>query len=285
MDAFSIAAETKELQVSWQKLGTIHPDIPRFKQRYGMPLMGLRLVGHELEELPRDFGKGLQSLTALSLASNKLEVLPEGICRLTNLRSLNLLRNRLRLLPAKFGELLELRDLYVSSNRLESIPSSFGNLVNLGRVDLNANRLRRLPDSLQRLSCHTFVCNGNLLTSISPALCKMKHLKKMSLCENQIKYLPREIGDMARIETLHLLGNRLMELPDTLGKLTTLRELWLGARSSANNPVAGTFFPGTPSPPPLLFPSSTPAGILTSSFLCLRFLPSPPQELQGSVII
>ena len=236
MDAFSIAAETKELQVSWQKLGTIHPDIPRFKQRYGFPLAGLRLVGHDLEALPTDFGKGLQNLTALSLASNRLEMLPEGICRLTNLRSLNLLRNRLRLLPAKFGELLELRDLYVSSNRLESIPSSFGNLVNLGRVDLNANRLRRLPDSLQRLSCHTFVCNGNLLTSISPALCKMKHLKKMSLCENQIKYLPREIGDMARIETLHLLGNRLMELPDTLGKLTTLRELWLGMNNLTSLP-------------------------------------------------
>ena len=103
-------------------------------------------------------------------------------------------------------------------------------------MDLNANRLKRLPDSLQRLACHTFVCSGNLLTSIQPSLCKMKHLKKMSLCENQIKYLPREIGDMARIETLHLLGNRLMELPDTLGKLTTLRELWLGMNNLTSLP-------------------------------------------------
>ena len=30
MDAFSIAGETQELQVSWQKLGTMHPDIARF---------------------------------------------------------------------------------------------------------------------------------------------------------------------------------------------------------------------------------------------------------------
>jgi len=126
MDAFSIAGETQELQVSWQKLGTMHPDIARFKQRYGMPLQGLRLVGHELEKLSTDFGKGLQSLTALSLASNRLEMLPDGICRLTNLKSLNLLRNRLRMLPSKTGELVQLEEKLSYDAMLDNVISPDG---------------------------------------------------------------------------------------------------------------------------------------------------------------
>ena len=35
----------------------------------------------------------------------------------------------------------------------------------------------------------------------------------------------------------------------------------------------------------ILLPSSTPAGMLTSSFLCFLRLPSPPQDEHGSVIM
>jgi hypothetical protein len=82
--------------VAWQKLGDVHADLPRFRERFGKPLLTLTLVGHELRGLPPEFGDGgLRSLTSLSLASNGLTHLPESICNLGHLRQLNLLRNKL----------------------------------------------------------------------------------------------------------------------------------------------------------------------------------------------
>jgi hypothetical protein len=119
-EAFRGAVTTGELNISWQKLGTCHEDLPRFESRFGKPLLGLKLVGHELNTLPRDFGdSGLKGLISLSLASNSLENLPESLCNLTRLRTLNLLRNKLTCLPTKLGNLTNLETLYISSNRIE----------------------------------------------------------------------------------------------------------------------------------------------------------------------
>lgn len=119
-EAFRKAVTTGELNISWAKLGKCHEDLPRFEQMFGKPLQGLKLVGHELNSLPHDFGdSGLIGLISLSLTSNNLETLPESLCRLTRLRSLNLLRNKLTCLPSKFGNLINLETLYISSNRIE----------------------------------------------------------------------------------------------------------------------------------------------------------------------
>jgi Leucine-rich repeat (LRR) protein len=40
--------------------------------------------------------------------------------------------------------------------------------------------------------------------------------------------MPHELGDCAKLERLHLMGNVLGELPESMGRLGRLRELWLG---------------------------------------------------------
>jgi hypothetical protein len=43
-----------------------------------------------------------------------------------------------------------------------------------------------------------------------------------------MKYLPADIGESKTLESLHVCNNRLMELPDEIGKLgKTLQHLWL----------------------------------------------------------
>lgn len=64
-----------------------------------LQIVNLRLVGLELKKVPDAIGKHLWSLKSLSLSSNALEEIPEGLCDLTALTELNLVRNKLGALP------------------------------------------------------------------------------------------------------------------------------------------------------------------------------------------
>lgn len=44
---------------------------------------------------------------------------------------------------------------------------------------------------------------------------------------NRLAALPRSLAGLQRLQTLSLLGNQLERVPDTLGTLGALRELWL----------------------------------------------------------
>lgn len=54
-----------------------------------------------MTEVPEAIGRNLWSLKSLSLSSNALEHVPEGLCELTALTELNLVRNRLVALPER----------------------------------------------------------------------------------------------------------------------------------------------------------------------------------------
>ncbi|CAN0325619.1 unnamed protein product, partial [Ectocarpus sp. 13 AM-2016] len=62
-------------------------------------IVNLRLVGLGLTEVPEAIGQNLLSLKSLSLSSNALEKVPDGLCDLTALTELNLVRNKLSDLP------------------------------------------------------------------------------------------------------------------------------------------------------------------------------------------
>ena len=78
--------------MSWQKLGHIDEKVYEFTQTDGSPLVGLRLIGHELTSVPENIGSRVSSLTSLSLASNNLEELPDSICELAQLQEVRVRR-------------------------------------------------------------------------------------------------------------------------------------------------------------------------------------------------
>lgn len=64
-----------------------------------LQIVNLRLVGLGLKAIPNAIGRHLWSLKSLSLSSNALEEIPDGVCDLTALTELNLVRNKLGSLP------------------------------------------------------------------------------------------------------------------------------------------------------------------------------------------
>jgi len=227
MHAIELAAETGELNMSWKKLGDVHPAVYSFKEDYGFPLRSLRLVGHDMAVLPPEVGWKLTNLTSLSLTSNSLEALPDSLCTCTLITELNLLRNKLRLLPLRIGDLAGLTRLHLSSNRLVALPPTFGNITKLDKITLECNSLTRMPETLSRMSCKTLNLNANKLVALPRCLRSMSALTQLTCCDNAIRSLPRDIGENICLETLHLSNNRLLTLPESLCLMPRLKSLWL----------------------------------------------------------
>ncbi|MYB04785.1 MAG: leucine-rich repeat protein [Gemmatimonadetes bacterium] len=104
-----------------------------------------------LKTVHEDAFAGLENLVGLSLRSNDLSELPEGVFRnLIELRRLDLVNNSLRRLPKGiFAGLHHLDVLGLSSNQLAELPRTlFAGLSNLRLLNLAANQLTELPDGL-----------------------------------------------------------------------------------------------------------------------------------------
>ncbi len=92
------------------------------------------------------------SIEKLYLNNQNLEVLPEWIKKLSNLKLLALSSCNLKILPEWIGELNQLNFLTIADNKISCLPNSFGNLVNLQNCYIIKNSIQSLPDSIENLS-------------------------------------------------------------------------------------------------------------------------------------
>lgn len=87
-------------------------------------------------------------VTGLSLCRKQLQLLPESIGILKNLKRLYLRDNQLTSLPDSIGNLQFLENLDVFNNQINSLPEPIGNLKALKRLDLSNNYIENLPSSI-----------------------------------------------------------------------------------------------------------------------------------------
>ncbi len=143
--------------------------------------------------------------TVLNLRSMRLDMLPEDIWQLKNLKELAISGNQLTELSSKIGQLTNLNVLDLAGNELDSLPSEIGQLKNLGMLLLYSNKLRTFP----------------------PEINKLTNLSVLDLSRNELSSLPPGIGELKNLSILFLNNNNLKTLPPEIDKLTYLRELFL----------------------------------------------------------
>ena len=56
---------------------------------------------------------------------------------------------------------------------------------------------------------------------------QLKNLKELTLKNNEITFLPKEIGKLESLKILNLKKNKLTTVPDELAELENLEQLWL----------------------------------------------------------
>lgn len=165
---------------------------------------------------------------------DRIEALPETLDRLPNLRGLRLSLSNLRRLPDALPALTELSlegtpslDLDQAFERLAALPS-LSSLVMLSSV-------APLPPSIGRLAqLDALMLDGGDIDTLPAEIGRLTRLTRLSLGTLPLRSLPPEIGDLASLRSLRISGSvptghmtPIERLPDTLGRLSSLEELFL----------------------------------------------------------
>ncbi|XDV47776.1 hypothetical protein PO909_017335 [Leuciscus waleckii] len=219
-----------QLVLSHNKLSGVPPNIADLKN-----LEVLNMFNNQIEELPTQISS-LQKLKHLNLGMNRLSTLPRGFGSLPALEVLDLTYNNLNesSLPGNFFYLTTLRALYLSDNDFEILPPDIGKLAKLQIV----SNLSKFPlKSIAFVAVLCAVCVGFILRSV----CSLSDV--LSLRDNDLISLPKEIGDLAQLKELHIQGNRLTVLPPELGNLdlTGPKQVFKAENNSWVIPIADQF--------------------------------------------
>uniref|UniRef100_A0A7M4F6X5 Scribble planar cell polarity protein n=1 Tax=Crocodylus porosus TaxID=8502 RepID=A0A7M4F6X5_CROPO len=201
----------------------------------------LRSLGHlalndvSLQILPSDIGNWvlcslsfLVKLEQLDLGGNDLEVLPDTLGALPNLRELWLDRNQLSALPPELGNLRRLVCLDVSENKLEQLPGEISGLAALTDLLLSQNLLECIPDGIGQLKQLSILkVDQNRLTEMSESIGDCENLSELILTENMLTALPKSLGKLTKLTNLNADRNRLTALPAEIGGCASLNVLSL----------------------------------------------------------
>ncbi|KAM2062179.1 hypothetical protein ACFX1T_047156 [Malus domestica] len=140
-------------------------------------------------------------------------------------------------LPEVPWECPELKLLILSNNNMgdsQEIPSKFfEGMKELRVLDVSGICIPSLPPSLQSLKhLHTLCLDRCELVDIT-LVGQLTNLKILSLLESKIKELPKEIGQLTRLQLLDLTGcSELVVIsPGVISSLTRLEDLRMGIRS------------------------------------------------------
>jgi Leucine-rich repeat (LRR) protein len=112
---------------------------------------------------------------------------------------------------AKFTRLKELALL--TSGGLKQLPPEIGLLANLEELTVNASELEELPNEI-----------GNLAA-----------LRELNVYKNKMKFIPASIGKLRNLEKLRIHGV-FESLPEAIGDLGNLKELWIESANLASLP-------------------------------------------------
>lgn len=162
----------------------------------------------------------------LNLSRLDLEVLPEKVRELTQLKFLILNGNRLIDLPEWLTELVQLETVEVAFNQLTSLPNCLMQLSQLQILNFSGNWLAVLPDALgQQTQLQELYVVHNQLTELPDSLMQLAELRSLFVAHNQLTKLPDSLERLVNLEWLDISYNNLYELPDNLARLKRLRGL------------------------------------------------------------
>ncbi|KOX78634.1 Leucine-rich repeat-containing protein 40 [Melipona quadrifasciata] len=202
----STNTDVKEYVVS-DASTNIYPD------RYTMQSTKLlSLAGQNLTELPQEVLKNAckADVGTVDLSRNKLSALPDELSIIERIADLKLISNQLTHIPEWIGEKYKyLQILDLSKNLLQSLPSNLGLLKYLQELNISFNRFKEIPESVYDInSLEILIANDNLITDIDiSVLQKLQRLAILNLANNNIGFIPPELGTLKNLRNLSLSGN------------------------------------------------------------------------------
>eukprot|EP01135_Chromosphaera_perkinsii_P004295 Nk52_evm7s276 gene=Nk52_evmTU7s276 len=195
----------------------------------------LHLNDNNLRTLPEEI-RYIQNIQEISLDNNQLCDFPKPLTYLKQITSLTLSNNQLREFPLEILELPLLECLWMNDSDITNIPPC--RPVPYGEENEDEGEGDWVETLQQGLSCLTRLKRlslaNNKIRRIPRDLCSILSLRWLALQGNEIRRLPEEMGYMLNLEHLHLCDNEIESVPDSLCRLPSLRSLYL-----KNNLITG----------------------------------------------
>lgn len=196
IDDISFLVNMKKLDLSGNKLKSGES---LSGLQYCKSLVWLDLSGNQLSDVHHILG--LHKLNVLNLSHNELDMIPEGIHKLVNLKALILNDNQIKSLEnIRFPS--QLNTLILSRNEIESANNAFMHLEHLEKLSFSHNRLHQFP-----------------------AVSKCWALKEIRVGSNKILGLPKKAGDLPPGLTTIDIGNNAVADQAELEAVIKLRHL------------------------------------------------------------
>ncbi|EHH51059.1 hypothetical protein EGM_10383, partial [Macaca fascicularis] len=181
------------------------------------------------------------SLQVLNLSGNCFQEVPASLLELRALQTLSLGGNQLQSIPAEIENLQSLECLYLGGNFIKEIPPELGNLPSLNYLVLCDNKIQSVPPQLSQHSLRSLSLHNNLLTYLPREILNLIHLEELSLRGNplvvrfvrDLTYDPPTLLELAaRTIKIRNISYTPYDLPGNL-----LR--YLGSASNCPNPKCG----------------------------------------------
>ncbi|XP_012257717.2 leucine-rich repeat-containing protein 40-like [Athalia rosae] len=188
-------------------------DTGLFPDKYALRIGKLLSIANQnLCEIPDTTAQDASEaeVTCIDLSKNQFRELPAKLSVVTSVRELKLARNRLLSLPEWIGEKYQhMQFLDVSNNQLTTLPGTLSTLNYLKEINMSYNRFVEIPECIYDLpGLEILTVNNNQIEKIDATLLsKLPRLANLDLSNNNIGYVPPELGNLKKLTYLALCGN------------------------------------------------------------------------------
>lgn len=214
----------------------------------------------DLEDVARQIRTGRLDLSMRRGRGNgqQIELIPDVICRATELREMILSGNKITRLPDQLASLKSLTTLVMDGNGLLELPQNFGGMISLTQLSLRNNVMSRVPMSFEQLTRLTDLdLSTNKFAMLPDEVASISALRTLTVATNvlateqltvagaendQRKQMPT-LSVLCNLHTLNLESNRLCVVPTGIDKLTQLRCLRLAHNRLVSTGTADTHGP------------------------------------------
>ncbi|XP_006159629.1 leucine-rich repeat-containing protein 69 isoform X3 [Tupaia chinensis] len=173
--------------------------------------------------------QGGENTKIMTFTGKKIKKMPSTLEKLPALKTLDLQNNLIPEVCPEIRTLTQLTSLNLGNNLLEAVPEELKYLVSLRKLHLFGNRICRFAsgvcDGLQNLILLNL--NNNQLTWLPQEIGRLKSLVYMSINHNQLAIIPTELCSLLNLVELQLNYNQVIYIPEEIKFLKDLQKLLL----------------------------------------------------------
>lgn len=220
----SLSSLTK-LHISYNSI----PKLPDDFASLAPTLQEFAYGGNAIAELPDSLWE-LVNLTDLDVSQNTLSFVPDNILALTALKKLNIAGNQIAVAPQVIAKITSLTHINISSNKFVTLPDEFCSLPSLEVLKADNNQLLNVENyNFKNLpNLKELTLSQNQLTHFNGTIGHCQQLRLLDLSQNNISYLEHQVGWLGdSLRKLILCDNNLKQLPGEISFLNPAIKLEL----------------------------------------------------------